>query len=141
VEHDFSPALKAINLKKTPKRLAILEILRQEHIYLSPEEVWFRMQKSFKKIGLPTVYRNLEDLAEGGILIKIIHPDRRLYYYLCENTLHHHHFVCIACRRVDDLKSCCLHEIEEEVEKDLEGEVQFHLMQVQGYCKDCRRKP
>ncbi len=124
----------------TPKRLAILDILARETAYVSPEEVWVEMKKRFEKIGLPTVYRNLEDLAQGGLIIKIIHPDRKLYYYYCHNSEfgHHHHFICVSCRKVEDLKFCGLEEIRKEVEENLNGSIVSHLMQVYGLCRGCK---
>jgi Fe2+ or Zn2+ uptake regulation protein len=133
----FDTRLRKLRLKVTPKRLAILELLAAESIYLTPEEVWKRLQKKSTRVGLPTVYRNLEELSACGMLIKIVHPDRRLYYYFCPNSHHHHHFVCISCRKVEDLTFCGLDVIHREVKKSLKGAVVSHLMQVYGHCKEC----
>lgn len=137
MDRDLKTRLKTLNLKVTPKRLAILEILAAEPGYLGPEEVWQKMKKRFKSIGLPTIYRNLEDLANGGVLIKIIHPDRKLYYYFCGNAGHHHHFICVSCKKVEDLSFCGADEIEKEVRDSLKGHVVSHLLQVYGLCEDC----
>ncbi|HOW56056.1 MAG TPA: transcriptional repressor [Syntrophorhabdaceae bacterium] len=134
---DFRTILKNLDLKSTPKRLAILDILSREPTYLSPEEVRGRLKERFATIGLPTVYRNLEELANGGVIVKVIHPDRKLYYFFCHNKEHHHHFVCTSCRRVDDLIFCGVHEIEREVSKTLNGTVSSHIMQVFGVCGSC----
>ena len=134
---DTRSSLKNIGLKITPKRLAIIDILARELRYLSAEEVWNVMKDRFKQIGLPTVYRNLEDLSQGGLIIKIIHPDRKLYYYYCHNTNHHHHFVCISCRKVQDLEFCGEEQIIKEVEDTLKGKVVSHLFQVYGLCREC----
>jgi Fe2+ or Zn2+ uptake regulation protein len=134
---DHARILKELDLKATPKRLAILDILSLETIYLSPEEVWVRLKRRFSAIGLPTVYRNLEEMANGGIIFKVIHPDRKLYYFYCSNGKHHHHFVCTACRRVDDLTCCAFEEIEQEVSENLNGTVSSHIMQVFGMCRHC----
>lgn len=134
---DTQSSLKNIGLKVTPKRLAIIDILAGELRYLSAEEVWNVMKDRFKQIGLPTVYRNLEDLSQGGLIIKIIHPDRKLYYYYCHNTNHHHHFVCVSCRKVQDLQFCGEEQIVREVEDTLKGKVVSHLFQVYGLCQDC----
>ncbi|MGD0236329.1 MAG: transcriptional repressor [Syntrophorhabdales bacterium] len=135
--NQFDALLRGLSLKVTPKRVAILEILAAEPIYLAPEEVWKRMKRKSTRAGLPTVYRNLEELSACGILIKIVHPDRRLYYYFCPNDHHHHHFVCISCRKVEDLNFCGLDVINKEVRKSLKGAVVSHLMQVYGHCKEC----
>lgn len=134
---EFASTLKGLNMKVTPKRLAILEILSRGSIYLSPEEVWHLMKKRFKSIGLPTVYRNLEDLSNGGAITKVIHPDRKLYYFSCANPDHHHHFVCIYCRRVEDISFCGSKEIEDEVSNTLKGKVLSHVLQVYGICNNC----
>ncbi|MFZ2799103.1 MAG: Fur family transcriptional regulator [Syntrophorhabdus sp.] len=134
---DTSRIVKELGLKATPKRIAILEILAEAFCYLGPEEIWRKLQVRFKRIGLPTVYRNLEELSNGGVIIKIIHPNRKLYYYYCNNTSHHHHFVCIACRRVQDLEFCGEEKIIREVEDTLKGKVVSHLFQVYGLCSDC----
>jgi len=134
---DNSHILKELDLKATPKRLAILDILSGESTYVSPEEVWMKMKQRFSAIGLPTVYRNLEELAERGIIFKVIHPDRKLYYFFCANRSHHHHFVCTSCRRVNDLAFCAFEEIEKEVSQNLNGTVSSHIMQVFGTCSEC----
>jgi Fe2+ or Zn2+ uptake regulation protein len=135
--HQFGPILRGLRLKATPRRLAILDILADEPVYLSPEEVWQKMRRRFRRVGLPTVYRNLDELAQNGMVMKIVHPDRRLYYYFCPNDSHHHHFVCISCRKVEDLAHCGLDAIEREVKRNLKGAVVSHILQVYGHCKSC----
>jgi Fe2+ or Zn2+ uptake regulation protein len=132
--------LKQLNLKVTPKRIAIVELLMKEPGYLSPEEIWKKMKGQFSRIGLPTVYRNLEELAEGNIISKITHPNRQLYYFFCGNNEHHHHFVCLSCRNVDDINFCAIHELRKEVKKKLNAQVLSHILQVNGLCKECLRK-
>jgi Fe2+ or Zn2+ uptake regulation protein len=73
---DFETSIRKLHLKVTPKRLAILDILAGEDGYVSPEKVWERMKGRFGKIGLSTVYRNLEDLAVGGVITKIAKSNR-----------------------------------------------------------------
>jgi Fe2+ or Zn2+ uptake regulation protein len=132
--------LKSLGFKSTPKRLAILKVMGEKSVYLSPEDVWARLKSRFTRIGFPTVYRNLEDLCRAGLVTKIIHPDRRLYYYLCSAAHHHHHFVCLSCHRVEDLSFCGAQHIEDEVREVLDGSVDSHLLQVYGRCKYCLSK-
>lgn len=130
-------ALKQLGLKATPKRLAILEILARESTYCSPEDVWQRLKDEFGRVGLPTVYRNLEELAVGGVITQVLHPNRQLYYFLCSNGEHHHHFICVACRRVEDVNVCGMEAIEREVGEKIGGTVLSHIVQVNGLCRDC----
>ena len=137
---ELTKSLKQLNLKVTPKRIAIIEILVKEPGYLSPEEIWRKMKRQFNRIGLPTVYRNLEELADGNVISKITHPNRQLYYFFCGNNEHHHHFVCLSCRNVDDINFCAIHELQKEVKKKLNAQVVSHILQVNGLCKECLKK-
>ena len=136
----ISSALKQLHLKVTPKRLAILTILMKEPAYLSPEEIWKKMKRQFNRIGLPTVYRNLEELAAGDVISKVTHPNRQLYYYFCANRDHHHHFVCLSCRSVEDINFCALDTLQKEVKRKLNGKIISHILQVNGYCRNCLNK-
>lgn len=134
---DYSLLLRRLNLKVTPKRVAILRILDSEPVYMGPEDVWLKMRLSFKRIGLPTVYRNLEELARGRIITKIIHPNRQLYYYFCGNGGHHHHFICLSCNAVQEIDYCPEDEVTQRVRIGLKGRVVSHLLQVSGICNKC----
>lgn len=135
--HDFPTLLKELQLKVTPKRLAILDYLAQASTFVSPEEVRQKLQGQFARIGLPTVYRNLDELAEGGVISKIIHPNRQLYYYFCPNNGHHHHFICLSCHKVEDLEICAVKGFEEEIGAKIGGKVLSHILQVNGICRAC----
>lgn len=137
LHRDFREALKNLRLKATPRRLALLQTLADSSIYLSPEEVWSQLKENYREVGLPTVYRNLEELAEGGLVSKVLLPDRKLYYYLCGNKVHHHHFVCISCRKVEDIGVCALEMITREIGEALGGKVLSHTFQVEGLCESC----
>ena len=140
MHEQHSYALKGLKLKATPKRLAILDLLAWESSYISPEEIWRKLQEQFNRIGLPTVYRNLEELAAGGVISKVIHPNRQLYYYFCPNQNHHHHFVCLGCRRVEDMNYCGMESLEKEISEKIGGIVLSHIIQVNGLCNSCSLK-
>jgi Fe2+ or Zn2+ uptake regulation protein len=130
-------ALKGLKLKNTPRRRAVLECLANATTYVSPDEVWQALQGRFSRLGLPTVYRILEELAIGGLIDKVLHPNRQLYYFFCGNASHHHHFICLNCRRVEDVAFCGIDRVEEEVRKRIGGTVLSHIVQVNGLCHDC----
>ncbi len=134
---DYSYILKELNLKITPKRIAILEILSTNPSCMTPDEVWRKVKQGFKRVGLPTIYRNLEELSECGIISTVIHPDRKLYYYFCKNKEHHHHFICLSCRRVDEINTCNITEMQRDIENTINGKVLNHILQLNGLCSEC----
>lgn len=129
--------LKQLKLKVTPKRLEVMNCLGGESLYLSADEVWQRIKARVPSIGLPTVYRILDELAEVGVITRIFLADRKQYYFLCTNQEHHHHFVCESCRRVEDLEQCIIGEGALETVRRSGGRVTSHILQINGVCGAC----
>jgi Fur family transcriptional regulator, ferric uptake regulator len=139
-DNEYTDFLKQLQLKATPRRVAVLTILAGDQAYAGPEEIWKKMKTKFNRIGLPTVYRILEELSQKGVITKIIHPSRQLFYYYCGNAGHHHHFICVSCRKVEDVNFCTSRAIEKEVSRNLRGKVLSHILQINGLCEPCSRK-
>jgi Fur family zinc uptake transcriptional regulator/Fur family ferric uptake transcriptional regulator len=137
VPHHSAATLREQKLKATPQRLAILRCLAEDAGYRSPEEIWQRLKGEFGRIGLPTVYRNLEELAERGMICKVHHPNRQLYYFSCGSSGHHHHFICLACRRVEEVPGCSLASLEREIRSRSGATVLSHIVQLNGLCRAC----
>ena len=125
----------------TPKVRAVLKLFLQRRTVLDPFEVRALLQKQFKGLGLPTVYRILESLADCGILLTAANPERQLRYYLCQDIEeeHHHHFICLQCGKVEEVNLCLMEEVERFVAKRLKATVQNHLLQLEGLCSTCNR--
>jgi len=139
MEQEFRELLRGLRLKATPQRLGVLRALAPEATFLSAEQIWGKVRLRLASIGLPTVYRILEELASAGIVTRVIHGNRQLYYYYCSNQKHHHHFVCISCRKVEDVDLCIAGELEQEVNKRIKGRLISHIIQLQGLCSTCTR--
>lgn len=129
--------LKRLELKVTPKRLEIMSCLGNEPLYLSADEVWQRIKPRVASIGLPTVYRILDELVAAGVVTRIFLDDRKQYYFLCANQEHHHHFVCESCRRVEDLEQCVIGDRALETVQRSGGQVTSHILQINGICGAC----
>jgi Fe2+ or Zn2+ uptake regulation protein len=140
MDDGFDGLLKRLSLKVTPRRLAVLEVMAGEGAFLSAEQVWTKVQARIKSVGLPTVYRILEELAEGGMLARVIQDNRRLYYYYCRNEHHHHHFVCVSCRKVEDIELCVMDGLEREISERIKCTVLSHIVQIEGLCRTCTER-
>jgi Fe2+ or Zn2+ uptake regulation protein len=129
--------LRQLKLKVTPRRQEIMNCLGGEPSYLSADEVWGRIKARPGSIGLPTVYRILDELVEAGVVTRIFLSDRKQYYFLCSNQGHHHHFVCEACRRVEDVEQCGLDGFSRDIARRSGGRVTSHILQINGICGSC----
>ncbi len=129
--------LRGLGLKVTPKRLEVIRCLGEVPSFLAAEELWHRLRQRSTAIGLPTVYRILDELAAAGVVTRIFMPDRRQYYFLCTNREHHHHFVCESCHRVEELGRCGLEEQISELARRCGARVTSHIVQINGICAAC----
>jgi len=137
--NNYLITLKENRLKITPRRKAIIELFLKENRYLGPYEIRDMLKKRSLAVGLPSVYRILEELEEAGILIKIEHKSRQLYYSLCKKPYaDHHHFICRECNKVEEVEFCNFREISQFIEKKLNGKVQHHSLHIEGLCSQCK---
>ena len=135
MDEGFKGLLKRLKLKVTPRRLAILEAMASEGVFLSAEQIWKKARERVKNAGLPTVYRILEELVEGGVVARI-HGNPQLYYY-CSNGRHHHHFVCVSCGKVEVVDLCLVDVLEREVSERIKGTLLSHSIELGGLCRRC----
>jgi Fe2+ or Zn2+ uptake regulation protein len=125
----------------TPKVRAVIELFLERESILDPSDVQTRLQKRFKGVGLPTIYRILENLASCGILVTAANEDRQLRYFICRGIEygHHHHFICRKCGKVEEVNLCLMEEVSKYVKRHLKATVQSHFLQIEGLCKKCGR--
>ena len=131
--------LKKNGHRITPKVRAVIELFLQRESILDPFEVQAGLQKRFKSVGLPTIYRILENLASCGILVTAANEDRQLRYFICRGIEHdhHHHFICRKCGRVEEVNLCLMDEVSKYVKRHLKATVHSHLLQIEGRCAKC----
>jgi Fe2+ or Zn2+ uptake regulation protein len=134
--------LRDQGLKVTPRRLAAARLLFDAGRAMTPEEVRGRLRPKLGRLGLPTVYRILDELAGAGLLTRVERDDRLLSYAACraEPGRHHHHLVCTGCGRVEVVGCSFPSSQRRNIERRTGFRVTGHRMQVDGLCRECRRK-
>lgn len=84
------------------QRELIIELLRSTTEHPTAETVYRALKSEYSRLSLATVYRNLNQLCEMGI-IKKLHiadsPDR-----FDGNTATHYHLCCKVCKSVIDIE-------------------------------------
>lgn len=138
--------LQGCGYRMTIGREAILRVLTKSMKHLSAEDIYNEVHKTYSGIGLTSVYRTLELLANMGLVYKFDFGDGRARYELAEGSKkvsHHHHLVCTKCKRVVDYTDFIDEELEllKKTEKGLSKKYKFniqnHLIQFYGLCEKC----
>jgi len=132
--------LKNNGLKKTPKRLSVIEIMEESEKLLTPAEVWSSLKLKFNHVGLPTVYRILQELEQIHIIKQILTADNQMKYFYCHaHSGEHEHFICEICGGVECINSSKIRNMLQELENELNCVIDKNLFQIQGICKNCKK--
>ncbi|MDK2822942.1 MAG: Fur family transcriptional regulator, ferric uptake regulator [Clostridia bacterium] len=139
---DIKSRLKAKDYKMTPQRKVIINAFAENmEKHLSAEEVFQIVKTAHPEIGLATVYRTLELLAELQILKKMNFGDGRSRYEFCEeDDHHHHHLICLECEKVTEFEDDLLESLEAIIGKKNGFKVIDHQLKFYGFCKNCQEK-
>lgn len=88
--------------RRTRQRAAVSAIMASLDEFHTAQEVHAELRKQDESIGLATVYRTLNQMAEGGELDCIRTPDGQAAYRHCSSG-HHHHLICRHCGRAVEI--------------------------------------
>lgn len=89
---------KAGGIRSTRQRSAIAALLEDIDRFRSAQELHDELRRRGEGIGLTTVYRTLQSLADAG-MVDVLRTDTGESVYRQCSTEHHHHLVCRHCGR------------------------------------------
>lgn len=92
---------KARKVPLTHQRLAVYEELAGRHDHPGAESLHASLKASYPSLSLATVYKTLQTLHEMGMVARVDSPAAQARYDAITKT--HHHAVCSACGRIEDL--------------------------------------
>jgi Fur family ferric uptake transcriptional regulator len=138
-EKKIAVALSERGYKLTPQRRAIIRVIATSSDHLTPAAVYERVYQDHPHIGLVTVYRTLEILAQIGFARRI-HGEGGCHSYVAALPGHRHHLVCSNCGTVIDFPGCDLSELERSLSRQTGFKIESHLLEFLGRCQDCQKK-
>ncbi len=133
---DFTPHLKAVGLRVTKPRLAVLGVLARKP-HATAEDVRLGVIDTLGSVSTQAVYDVLHALTESGI-VRCIEPAGSVTRYEILYQKNHHHLVCRNCYTIIDIACAigrppCI-DIPDDYGFDIdEAEVTFW-----GYCPNCK---
>ena len=136
LQTDMARALRQAGYRLTQPRLAVLQVLEESSAGLSPEEVHQQGKAICTSLGLVTVYRTLDLLAELG-LVRRVHSEQRCHSYACAG-MDRHHLLCQGCHRVTEFPCDGLDGLMEAVREQTGYTITEHLLELSGLCPECQ---
>jgi len=130
--------LKKNNFKITKQRTDLIDYISRFNVhYVSINEITDYMHSLYPGMSNNTIYRNLKEFADVG-LVEYQEKNKTLVKYQCDfNHMHHHHFICTNCGKVTELNACPI----EFFADQLPGyTIEGHAIEVYGLCPECTNK-
>ena len=86
-------------VRTTRQRTAVADLLGRVDGFRSAQELHDLLRTEGASVGLTTVYRHLQALADAGQVDVLRNADGESVYRRCPTAEHHHHLVCRSCGR------------------------------------------
>lgn len=129
--------VKVESLRPTRQRRAVSEVLSSITKFSSAQEVHALLIFRGEKVGLATVYRTLQALAETGTIDVLRNDGGEALYRAC-STDHHHHLVCTVCSKTTEISAPEVEIWTEKIAREKGYVISGHTIEVFGVCKNCR---
>ena len=124
--------------RTTRQGIAVERVLTEADSFLSAQDIFVTLRDRGEGVGLATVYRHLQKLADAGVVDAVTGADGQLVYRSCGAGPHHHHRVCRSCHRSTELESA---EVERWATRQAAArgytDVE-HTVEIFGTCAACR---
>ncbi len=118
------------------QRQVITEALEDNVVHPTAEYLYGILKQTEPNLSLATLYRNLNKMADAGMIKKIEGLDGKAHYD--HNTHEHYHFICSKCGRVVDINSNIASNLAHEAESETGCKIESYDIILKGICQDCR---
>jgi Fur family ferric uptake transcriptional regulator len=124
-------------LRMTRQRTAVQDVLASVEGFVSAQELHELLRERGTPIGLATVYRTIQTLADNGAVDVRQSPDGESLYRRCRQRAHHHHLVCRSCGATEEIAA----DVVERWTRDVGDAHGFsdveHTVELTGTCATC----
>lgn len=125
-------------IRLTTQRQIILEELAKVKTHPTASELYDMVRKRLPRIGLGTVYRNLELMADSGMILKIeVGGTQKRFDAITDS---HYHIRCSSCGKVDDIDVPVAKDLVTQATDTTSYQILGHHVEFTGICSDCQKQ-
>ena len=122
--------------RPTRQRLAVAEVLATFTDFRSAQEIHDLLERRGDSVGLATVYRTLQKLADAGEVDMLRTEDGEAIYRRCSDA-HHHHLVCRSCGATIEVEGPAVERWTRTIAAEHGYSDVSHTLEIFGTCPDC----
>lgn len=122
--------------RTTRQRTAVMALLSEVEEFRSAQELHELLRRRGESVGLTTVYRTLQALADAEEIDVMRPPGGEHLYRRCSSG-HHHHLVCRACGRTVEVAGPTVESWANRVATEHGFADVSHTLEIFGTCAEC----
>jgi Fur family ferric uptake transcriptional regulator len=131
--------LRAAGYRRGLARMRVIEFLDAQDCCAGAQEIHRALSSRGERVGLASVYRVLEVLAEKRLVQRLDLGDGVTRFEpIRDEVEHHHHIVCDDCGRIEPFADQRLERVLRDVEESSGYAVAAHDIVLRGACGACR---
>jgi Fur family ferric uptake transcriptional regulator len=131
--------LRSAGYRHGSARTRVIDFLDRQDCCFGAQEIHRNLRSLGEPIGLASVYRVLDVLAEKRLVQRLDLGDGVTRYEPVRDTEdHHHHMVCDDCGKIEAFADERLESVIRDVERSSGYEVAAHDIVLRGACSACR---
>lgn len=123
--------------RSTRQRTAVAAALDEVDEFRSAQELHDMLKHKGDSVGLTTVYRTLQSLADAGEVDVLRTSEGESVYRRCSTGDHHHHLVCRMCGKAVEVEGPAVESWADSIAAQ-HGYVNVaHTVEIFGTCAEC----
>lgn len=123
-------------IRNTRQRTAVSSLLAEVEGFHSAQDLHAMLRDRGERVGLTTVYRTLQGLADGGEIDVMRPPGGEHLYRRCSSG-HHHHLVCRSCGSTVEVEGPAVESWADRVAAQHGFVDVSHTLEIFGTCTNC----
>jgi len=127
--------------RTTRQRTTISEFLAHAGDFRTAQQIHEQLRAGGDSVGLATVYRTLQSMAEGGEVDMVRTADGESAYRRCTTSGHHHHLVCRSCGRTEEIMAKAVEAWAATIAAEHGFTSVTHDVELYGLCAGCAATP
>lgn len=131
--------LRAAGYRRGAARVRVIDFLDRQDCCVSAHEIHEELGSRGEPVGLASVYRVLDVLADKRLVQRLDLGDGLTRFEPVRQTEeHHHHIVCDDCGKIEPFADQRLERVLKDVEERSGYDVAGHDIVLRGACASCR---
>ncbi|WP_320674114.1 transcriptional repressor [Prochlorococcus sp. MIT 1341] len=122
----------------TTRQNQILEELEKCQDEMSGQQLHRKLQDGSTNMGLATVYRNLHELQQKGMVRSRHLPSGEVLYSPLDRD--QHHLTCVDCGQTQVLSYCPVKDLQLPKNQTKKFQLLFHTLEFYGLCERCSKQ-